>query len=420
MKKTFTLTVFLILFAAITPGFGQRLGDLSNPVTVLGKDDIFKQGAWNFNLEQVINFQAGSTFVDNEKTGSFRRNLGKLEANYFVIDHLAVGAGLGFSGNRNNQDGISMDLLNRTEVIKGNLNVLYGDRIGGVINVLTKASIGGGRQKQTYDYGYGEQTSNSPFLNLDLTIGTPIGINKNVYFQPYAGYSFQRTRGDQFREISNTFQLGFTMEYFMGCGDNICDLSENPLSIDERFRKGDIELGSRMYGKISGGGQKTISEGMQEFTSKDGISSGNLSGYGLYYLADNLGLGAGLDVLFFRNKSKDNDFLDRSREFIINPILRYHVPATGMLKNLYGETSFGIGKSSTFSENGEIPLENKEQLTRWKVGLGYNYYIAEHFSISPMLGFFNENRKNKDQDQSNSSRGLYAGIGWNYHLTKSE
>jgi len=420
MKNKFTLTVFLILLAASGISYGQRIKEQSVPVSVLGSEDIFRKGVWNFNLEQVLNFQAGSTFVDNEKTGTIRRNLGKLEANYFVVDHLAVGAGLGFSGNRSQQDGISMDLLNRTEVIRGNLNVLYGDRIAGVIDVITKASIGAGNQKQTYDYGYGEQTSKYPFLNLDLTVGTPIGINRNVYFQPYVGYSYQRTTGDQFREISNSFLLGFSMEYFMGCGDDICDLSEHPLSIDERFRKGDFELGSRLFSEISAGGQKTISEGMQEYTSRDGISSGNLSGYGLYYLADNLGLGAGLDMSFLRNKSKDNEFLDRSREFLFYPILRYHVPASGMLKNLYGETSFGIGMNSTLSENGESPLENKERLTRWKVGLGYNYYIAEHFSLSPMLGFFNETRKNKDQDQSNSNRGLYAGIGWNYHLARSE
>jgi hypothetical protein len=284
------------------------------------------------------------------------------------------------------------------------------------MNLVAEAEVGGGQVKFLDDYGYGEQESSDKYFIAGLSVGTPLRLNRNVYFTPSLGYQYRKTTWDDNREVRNSFNLELKMDFFMGCGDDACDLSDNPVSISSRYQKGDMELGSNMIGNWQTGSQKTTYEGDGEYVEKGGFGNSSLSGYFLYYLLNNLAIGAGMDFSCDRTSSKDSDYKEKSGSVLFNPIVRYHVPVENMLKNLYGDGSIGIGTEFNKTDDGSGETKDNASVFRWRLGAGYNYFVAEHFSLNPMIGYGGQTNNNKDDDIKQSNNGLYAGIGWIYHI----
>jgi hypothetical protein len=396
--------------------FGQVTVDVNSPVKVLGADDIFNQGVWNFNLNQNLDFLSMKTSEDGDKTGTYSLFDSRIEANYFLIDHLAVGLGVRLSNEKTTNTLIDPESVEKINVAGGYLNVLYGTNVGGVINIVTKATVGTGQVKYVSDYGFGENETKDKYLTLGLSVGTPIELSRNVYFTPYLGYEYRKTSDDDYKEKRNSATLGLRMDFFMGCGDDECDLSDNPISVNSRFRQGELLLGSKMFGHFQVGGQNTTYEGEGEYTQKDGFGNSSLSGFALFYILNNLGVGAGIDSYCDRSNSKDTEYKTRQGEFTVNPIIRYHVPVGTMLRNLYAEGSVGFGINSSKTVDDEEEYKEKSSVMNWKIGAGYHYFVAEHFSLSPFAGYGGNSLKYKDDDYKTSKSGLYAGIGWNFHL----
>ena len=395
---------------------GQLLKESSLPVSVLSSEDIFKQGVWNFNLNELISLQAGNTREDGVKTGTFSNLDGNIEANYFFIDHFGAGAGIGFTQDVTRVTEFDPEALEKINVLDGHFNFLYGNNIGGVVNIITKANVGLGSYTTINDFGYGEYETKYNYFKTGVSVGTPIEINRNVYFTPSAGYSYIRYKNDDFKEVCHGFNLELNMDFFMGCGDDMCDLSDNPLSLDSRFIQGDMVLGSRMFGNFQVGKQTTTYQGEGEVTQNDGFGNSRLSGYFLYYVMNNLAIGAGTDFSCNRTNSKDTEYKTKQSEATFYPVVRYNLPFDNMLKNIYTEGSFGFGFNNSKTEDGSGEVTDNASVINWRLGAGYTYFVSEHFSLSPVFGYGSQTLKYKNDDLKAANGGIYAGVGWNFHL----
>lgn len=393
----------------------EKLQDVPSSVTVINMEDITKKGVWNFSLNQLADLRAGTNKVDGEEYSKYLNIRGRVEANYYLVDHFAVGAGINFSGKKTIYSDLIPETIQRQNALGGHVNLIYGTPIADVVNIITKASVGYGKQTTKLEGYYGESEYSDNYINLNATVGFPLRVNRNVYFTPFAGYGFKRTTGEGYSENRSGFIAGFSMDYYMGCGDKFCDFGDNEFSLDDRYRQGDILLGSRMKGLMRMG---TLTQQEDDVDEKyrDGFNTSHLGGYGLYYPIDNLGVGAGISFGYNRISSKETDFKSAQTDLLFYPIVRYNLPFDNHLKDIFVEGSFGVGFTNYRTDISGNINKVKSTVTAWEAGLGYNYFIAESFSMGPMVGFQGQTTKNKDDDTKNGFSGFTAGIAWNYHI----
>lgn len=414
MKTHLNFLFVLFIFSSLVIS-GQNVDkEVLSPVSVISQEDLFRAGVWNFNLHQYISLMPGVEKYNGDKTGNTLRFDGDIEANYFVINHFGVGARFGFSEDKFKNTEVTPEDVERVEVIRGGANLLYGTRVGGIVNILTKLSIGGGRERNVDIFGEEKNTSDERFFSIRASVGVPLRLNRNVYFTPSLGFNHRGKGESDYRKNYNTFFVGYNMDFFMGCGDDQCDLSDDPVPIDERYRQGEISVGSRFYGDLQLGVLRSNYEG--EEMDKYGYGNTKLGVNGLYYVIDNLGIGGGISYSADRRKNKDSEYIETSSEFLFYPMARYHIPVKNMLKNLYGEAGFGIGCTQSKSGYDENIFKEKSFISAWKAGVGYEYYVSENFSLSPVFGYGCRNINYKDSDNKQKLGGLYTGIEWNFKI----
>lgn len=415
MKTNRYLITGMAFLLSVT-AFSQLEKKSHTPVSVISQEDIFRAGVWNFNLHQNINIHPAVEKNNGDKSGNTLKFDTDIEANYFFIDHFGVGARFGLSEDRFKQADVDPEQVERVEVLRGGANLLYGTRVGGVLNILTKLSIGGGRERTIDLYGEEENKSDERFFTMRASVGTPLKLNRNVYFTPNLGFNYRGKGEGDYRKNYNTFFVGYNMDFFMGCGDDRCDLSDNPVPVSERYRQGEISVGSGFYGDVQLGTLRSNYEGDE--MDKYGYGNTRLGVNGLYYVIDNLGVGAGISYSADRRKNKDSEYIESGSEFLFYPMARYHLPMDNMLRNFYGEAGFGIGYTRSKNGYGENIFSEKSFMTAWKAGIGYEYYIGENFSLSPMLGYGCRNNNFKDSDNKKKVGGIYAGVEWNFKVRR--
>ena len=419
--KPYSILLVAIFLLSINHVAGQQLSkDLEKKVSDVTGEDIYRAGVWNFNLNEVLNVQSETIHVDRFKRGNINYFRGMMEANYFLIDNFGIGAGISFSGYHANSTGpgpLLVQNVSNSSVIGGNFNLLYGRNIGGIINLTTMATVGGGSYTDFFYRGLiPDGKSNGKFYFLGLFVGSPFQVQRNIFVTPYLNYEFRHDKqasGDIFTR--NSFKFGVNMEFFMGYMDDICDCSDDPYPVSKRYRKGHIILGSGMYGGFQIGTEKTIYDyGDLTYERKEGINNTYLSGYILYFLMNYLAVGACIDYSGNHENNKDLDYRIGRYQLLFNPMVRYHLPVNNMLTNLFGEGSAGVGFKNNIYDDRTGVSKYKHSLFDWKIGLGYQYNVAEHFSLAPVISY--GSTTNNDTDVKIRHSGFYAGVEWNFHI----
>lgn len=423
MKSTKTFLILILLVFSMV-SYGQKGSkEVVSPVQVITSEDIFHQGVWNFNLTTPLGINTGITKEDGSKTGKYTDFRTHVEANYFLVDGFALGAGVDYSTNKDVFTSLNPEEIDKVEIVSGIFNAIYGFRAGNAINIKTKASISGGVEKNSQDYGYGVTETKDHFYNINVDIGTPIQLQRNVFITPEIGYNFRHYKGQDYdyKENRNSFYAGACMDFYMGCGDDYCDLSGSPVPYSERYEKGSWEAGSSMFGNIRLGSSKTT-ENYGEggvYTTKEGVSRLNLMGNLFYYPIDNLGVGGSVDVYSSRRKNKDSGYKYGSTDFLLAPTVKYHLPLDNALRNLYGEAGFGIGfANDRQDDNGDVTKTNYF-VSSFKGQIGYSYFINRNLSLNPFIGYNGITRKNKDDGDKHMDGGLTSGVQLSYWVKRN-
>lgn len=210
-------------------------------ITVITQQQLEQNGGKD--LAQILTEQAG-VFISGANS-----NLGKDKSIYLrgastqhtliTIDGVPLYDPSGI-GNNFDIRNVSINLIERVEILKGSQSTLYGsDAIAGVINIITKKS--GNSEKPLSANVLASYGSNS-------TLNANAGINfhqKNINY--YAGYSYQKTDGINESISTNPIadKDGYQQTSFQ-TGMNI-KASKN-ITINPYFRytnnKGDIDQGA--------------------------------------------------------------------------------------------------------------------------------------------------------------------------------
>lgn len=372
---------------------------------------IFKKGTWNFNLNEKLDYKTGR-FMYSDRSQSFSTSL---EANYFVINHLGIGLGVSaFSDNFSYNDGGPIETW-KNEIVSGHVNLLFGTRIGGPVNLTVKATAGLGFKNYYSSYDGSGFIDDYRFYYFKFLAGFPVRIDRNIFFTPSAGYAYQKTDKTLIEKKGGAY-VDLLFEFYLPCEDARWEFSNARVPVANRFEKGEIHIGSAMIGNLQAGSSEYT------YSPEDGwdrylFTSVNLTGYALYYIYDNFAIGLTADFWLNRENPEetlptDEDYISQETEFLAGPVIRMHMPIDNMWRNLYGETSISVGKHYKRTVNDDDVFRYDEGSFDIKVGLGYEFYISERFSLNPMGGF---EFMGTDETRYNWNC-LYLGIGWNYHL----
>jgi vitamin B12 transporter len=169
--------------------FPIKTSSTGKVITVITQQQLEQNGGKD--LAQILTEQAG-VFI-----GGANSNLGKDKSVYLrgastqhtliTVDGVPLYDPSGI-GNNFDIRNISINLIERVEILKGSQSTLYGsDAIAGVINIITKKS--GNSSKPISANALASYGSNN-------TLNANAGINihqKNINY--YAGYSYQKTDG---------------------------------------------------------------------------------------------------------------------------------------------------------------------------------------------------------------------------------
>lgn len=192
MKK-----IILTFFAAVslTTGFSQ-----------FTKGNILAGGSTNIGLNfQTEKFKSGSNTTTSLKSSSINF---QPQGGYFIIDNLAVGAGIDFSSQKFKIDGSSnKDISSR--FIFAPFGRYYFDKF------YAQASVGLGSYKHEYNSGNTTTTNKQNITNWSIAGGYAILVNESITLEPQLGYESTTYKNGSNKDIHSGLFIRFGVYVYL-------------------------------------------------------------------------------------------------------------------------------------------------------------------------------------------------------------
>jgi hypothetical protein len=412
MKIIIEILVFGLFISGLQAKPHEEAKDKSKDEGDKTVESIYKRGTWNFNLNQELNYQTGYFKTFTESYSCFKS---QFEINYFLISHFGIGVGISaLSDDFNHEDASNIKEWGN-HFIGGNINLLFGSRISGAVNLTVIATAGIGDENRSYYYDHNGYNDHYNYSWYKITAGIPLKLDKNVYLTPYAGYEYSVREGEYDVVYRNSWCFDLKFEFNLNHEDIRCDLGKHRVPIDERYQKGEVHLGSIMRGSFRAGHEENLIGSLREEKS---FWTMDLSGIALYYVHDNIAIGLSTSFWLDHNDPEETGESDdlqkyQDSELLAGPVIRMHWPFDNMLRNFYGETSIELGKIFRRDIYDDEVYKRRDPAYDIKVGIGYEFYFSEKFSLCPVTGFEYTKIGDSHHDPWHC---LYFGVGWNYHL----
>jgi outer membrane protein len=129
-----------------------------------------------------------------------------------------------------------------------------------------------------------------------------------------------------------------------------------------------------------------------------------------YFIIDRLAIGIEASFAYSDNEYTNNsggEISSNSTSILIGPSVRYYIT-----KGFFGQASLGFGFSNSKGEG----YETKNDSFRYKLGLGYAFFLNEHISIEPILSYQHNKTNFRDSVSDSSNSGLIFGAGFTIYL----
>lgn len=418
MKKLFSTSILVILFTVLV--FAQKKDQLSSipqRVTTISANELqnlpHSKGNWQFILQQNLNYSNTNQHFDGEKIGRLR-NLGVTAgANYFIIDHIAVGME------------IDADLLKTVDVISKDEHVDNSWMVYGNVRAQTQfspgfngyAQAGVGIGKASFKDSYmGNSTSHSDNLfGIKVEVGAPIALygNSFAHVTPFVSYNRNTSKHDDFKDTESGVRIGARLEAYLGCGDMSCDMRQGFRLSKDRYKKGSSFIDYSTFGFVEFGKASSSYSGGSGTTNEQNYSNNMLGLQYQYYIVDNFAVGAGFQYGHNSIKNKASDNKNTWSSYLVSPTITYNFPGSNCWNNFSLEGSVGFG--STKSENKVGNFTNTEKHTVFNYGFNfcYNDFFAKKIALTPKLGYQwgSIKESDADDDEKVSTRGIVFGLG---------
>lgn len=273
-------------------------------VIVINRKQI-EQVAAN-NLADLLNFNLNLNIIPNAQTGRSTISFFGLDSQYFniLIDNIPMVSDNGF-GNNIDLTQINLDDIERIEIVEGAMGVEYGaNAVSGVINVITKKSIGNDWRIQAYlqeetvsdEYAWFDEGRHIQSLSIAHNINekwmAKIGANRNDfagflntkqgrdYYENdgYRGYEWlpkqQLTtnallnyKGDNFRIIYKFEYFNEQINYFdsaVRANINTENQTSNPSATDKIFTTNRFVNNINIDGNLNSGANYNVALSYQQ------------------------------------------------------------------------------------------------------------------------------------------------------------
>lgn len=240
-------------------GLENNIRDLSKSIEIITEEDIKKSGANDIiavldsipGVKASYGFGKGKIDIRGQGDTSMSNVL-------ILVDGVRVNS-IDMSGP--NLKGISLDIVERIEVINGGSTVLYGDgAVGGVINIITK-SFYKGEEKSKIKAEYGNEDT----LNL--------GVNYNEKFEFYSfNLSYFREKNNGYRDNNELKNQNINI------GLNFFDKKKLKYNFKLKFSKYDSDFG--LPGSLT---KELLDKDRKQTTSPDDNSKNDEYNYYMSY-----------------------------------------------------------------------------------------------------------------------------------------
>ena len=153
----------------------------------------------------------------------------------------------------------------------------------------------------------------------------------------------------------------------------------------------------------SGGLSIEITKEKDEFgtsTFEDNLTSITLTPGMMYFVSDNLGVGANLTLSTYKYKESESS----GSTIIFGPQVRYY-----FAEGPFAQASIGFGSITSKSAS----FDSKDGLFQWELGVGYSVRISDTVLLDPMIGYGSQKLTDKDlDDYFTTISGLFVRVGF--------
>lgn len=172
-------------------------------------------------------------------------------------------------------------------------------------------------------------------------------------------------------------------------------------------------------GSVIGGGgisfsSTTVKQTSGSSTYEDTDTKIGVNPNAMYFIIDNLGLGANLSLISQKSKAKEGDAENSYSELAFGPRARYY-----FAEGPFADASFGFGSRTDKSSSGGFSNEGKRGITSWELGAGYSVRVTDTILIDPMVGYGSTNAKSKENsDNTLTESGFFIRVGFTLVLVQ--
>ncbi|MFZ6009615.1 MAG: hypothetical protein ACOYXT_04645 [Bacteroidota bacterium] len=129
--------------------------------------------------------------------------------------------------------------------------------------------------------------------------------------------------------------------------------------------------------------------------SEDTHTSFALTPWAGYFIAEDLGIGAALNVELDKVKDNNSDFEQSQTLITFGPVIRYYF-AEGPFAQAYA----GLGTNKFKTTSGGTTSESSYGIFQWRIGAGYSIRISDTVLLDPMLSYGSSTYTNSDNSDS--------------------
>lgn len=410
MKKIIILLCVIFLLLDFS-GFAQT-ALVKSKISSLGSPDPqdnlninpFAKGRWMINVaRRNLGFSQESIKYNNIDQGDQSQFSIDLGTKYFVVNNFAIG--LDFDAKFNTLKDV---VKQSTNSWSGYVNFTYGRSITEKIGFYGTVGVGLGGTNYKYTSPSNSYTDRVNEYGFKTKIGFPIRLenNSNVYFTPQVYYSYLNSKFDNGVETENSFGLRLKLESYLFCREISCGCQSGHSLAENMYRGGRSFIDFSTMGNLRFSNTKVKYDNNNIPAQEQDNSRISLKGKYMYYVIDNLAVGAELGLRNTVSNIKVNNSKNTNLGWSIAPMLEYNLPFKNpSLNSFFVSGGVAFGGQTTKYTSGPINNTDNYSIIDYCFGLGYNMFFTKKLSLTGRVEYDWETVKEKGTDNKENYQG---------------
>ncbi|MFT3910456.1 MAG: outer membrane beta-barrel protein [Ferruginibacter sp.] len=373
----------------------------------------YDKNKWQFYIAtENLGYSHTRRKYDGATLGKQGDLLLSLGTNYFFMKGLALGLSLDTRFTTVKDDNSKQ--TSNTWIAYANLT--YQTGLAKNLGFLARAGVGAGSGTSKYTSNVTSYTNKEKVneFGYKFHIGFPIGIDRNgpSYITPLLTYQHLRDKVDNGSYTGNYFLFNLGLESYLSCKQTSCDGHSGERISNSSYNQGSSYIGITSGGVVSFGTVKSKNNNYpgDDYEQKD--SRQQVAASYMYYILNNLAVGADLDLLHALSKDKNSKNKSTATMIGITPMVEFNMPVkNSSLHNLSLRGGIGFGSVRNEDTNGFSSNVDKHSFFKYRIGLAYNIPFTPKLALRWGVEYESIKYKNKATKISQTYNGPQAIVG---------